>query len=106
MESLEEYKASEELRKKRYWKGLSKVDRHMVLMYFYRLKTNTDMAQMETYLETYRFRRLKITPDDVPDYLSRLSPRDLREEAYDMIGKPLPPDEARATFIDPPRDMV
>jgi hypothetical protein len=67
------------------WKAMTPFQKHMTLMYFYRLLT--DIEHIRDYVELYEFHRLKITPDDLPTFLARMSPRELRREAYDVIGK-------------------
>lgn len=69
----------------RYWKELKPSKKHFVLMYIYRL--HTDIEHITDYLETYEFMKLGITLDDLPEFIAGLTPRELRIEAYDVIGK-------------------
>lgn len=69
----------------RNWKALDSHWKHMVLMYFYRLKTDPD--NLNCYIETAKFLSLGVSPDAFPDYMARMTPKELKAEAYEVIGK-------------------
>lgn len=85
MKNLYDFLEEKERLKIRYWKELSPSKKHFALMYVYRLKT--DFENINDYVETYRFIKSGLSVDDLPEYISRLSPIELRKEAYEEIGK-------------------
>lgn len=70
------------------WRKFSSHQKHMILMYLYRVET--DLEHIEEYLETYRFREYKINVSDLPDRILKLSPEKIRAMAYAEIGAKLP----------------
>lgn len=81
----DELLAARRERPNKIWKRMTPFQKHMALMYLYRIKT--DLENIKDYVETYRFMEMKITPADLPDFVQRMSPLELRREAYDVIGK-------------------
>lgn len=81
--------SEEELRKNRFWKALSGYQKHMTLMYFYRLLTDAD--NILDYIETYRFQNIGIDPFDLPDFIFYLRPAQLKEMALEQPLTPIPP---------------
>ena len=67
------------------WKALTPYWKHMVLMYFYRLKTES--GNLNDFIETARFLSLGVSPDAFPDFVARMTPQELRREAYEVIGR-------------------
>jgi hypothetical protein len=47
----------------------------------------TDFENIMDYYEAMIFLRMQVDPNDLPTYLALMSPRDLRLEAYEVIGK-------------------
>jgi hypothetical protein len=75
----------ESVRRNKIWKALSARMRHMALMYIYRL--HTDLENITSYVETYHFINSGLTLDDLPEFVTRSRPHQLREEAYEVIGQ-------------------
>lgn len=83
--TLEEFKERQEMRRNRIWKAMSASQKHYALMYLYRLKT--DLEHIGEYIETKRFMELQLPIIDLPTFVHRMNPAELRKEAYDVIGK-------------------
>lgn len=92
MTEWEKYKKEREDKQAKNWKALTPSQKHMTLMYFYRLLT--DIAHIRDYVETHRFMSYGINPDDLPDFVAHMTPEQLRAEAYAVIGAKLPTMEA------------
>jgi hypothetical protein len=86
-EHEDEQKKREELRIQR-WKRFSPSEKHMTLMYMYRLET--DIEHINNYLETHRFLAMNVCFDDLPTYLCRLPTTELYREAYEVLGLEAP----------------
>lgn len=82
---LDELMKSEEVRRNKVWKSLSPSMKHYALMYVLRLKT--DSNNIKDYIETHRFIKSGLSVDDLPNYIPLLSPEELRQEAYEVIGQ-------------------
>lgn len=74
---------AEEVRKR--WHQMRAADKHYCLMYLYRLKT-VDHDEIPMYIETKKFHDLKISIDDLPDFTVRMSAKEIKKEAYAVIG--------------------
>lgn len=70
------------------WRRMSTHSQFMILMYLYRVET--DLKDIEMYLETYRFRELKIQISDLPERIRNMTPEMLYANAYAVIGKEIP----------------
>jgi len=70
------------------WNRFSATQKHMVLMYLYRVET--DLDHIESYIETYRFRELGINISDLPDLITKKKSNDKKSLAYAIIGKTVP----------------
>lgn len=84
IDAHEARKRAEEEKRIRLWKKLTPSQKHMTLMYMYRLET--DSERINDYLETRRFMEMGICFDDLPTYLCRLSTIELYREAYEVLG--------------------
>jgi len=89
----------EELRKNRVWKAMSGYQKHMTLMYFYRLLT--DRANILDYVETHRFQKMSICPFDLPDFIFYLKPEQLRDMAREQPLSIVSEDEPKKVFKKP-----
>lgn len=89
MKSFEQYNKECEERRIRIWKKMSPTQKHMALMYAYRLRT--DIEHIGDYLETFRFHQMGITFDDLPTFIATSSLEDLYRDAYEVIGVKIPP---------------
>jgi hypothetical protein len=74
--------------KKVKWEKRSSNDKHMILMYLYRLET--DLPYIELYIETYRCREMRFNKDELPTIIKNMDPEKLRAAAYAAIGAKLP----------------
>jgi hypothetical protein len=70
----------------RNWKKLTANQKHMVLMYFYRLRT--DFGNIMSYIETREFIKLGVNPDDLPLQFQGMDLSQLWVEAMEVIGSP------------------
>lgn len=70
------------------WKKLNSSQKHMALMYLYR--TRTDLEDIELYIATFRFRKLKLTLSDIPQKILEMSDDLIRKMAYAETGAKLP----------------
>ena len=70
------------------WRKMSTTSQHMILMYMYR--TETDIDNLEQYLETFRFRSMNIQISDLPERIRNMTPEMLYANAYAVIGKEMP----------------
>jgi hypothetical protein len=73
--------------KKLNWEKLTGYQQHMALMYLYRLAT--DPANLEAYIETVRYRELKLRREDIPLAILTAAPERLKQLAYGAIGESL-----------------
>ncbi len=72
----------------RFWNAMSPFQKHVCYMYSYRLRT--DIENINLYLETQSFMDMQITHDDLPNFVSRMTPEELYKEAYSVLGKKAP----------------
>lgn len=93
MNCLEQHKQDEEIQKNKFWKSLTGYQKHMTLMYFYRLLT--DAENILKYVETYRFQKMGICPTDLPDFVFYLKPKQLRELAFEQSLSIVPKEEKK-----------
>lgn len=70
------------------WRKMSTTNQHMTLMYIYR--TETDLNNIEQYLETFRFRQMNLQISDLPERIRNMTPEMLYANAYAVIGKEIP----------------
>lgn len=77
----------EELKKNRFWKSLTGYQKHMTLMYFYRLLTDPD--HIVDYIETYRFQKMGVDPFDLPNFVFFMKPSQLKEMALEQPYSPI-----------------
>lgn len=70
------------------WEKLSATQKHMILMYDYRIRT--DLENIEDYIETFRFREYGISLDEIPLVIRTKTPEEIRSIAYSVIGAQLP----------------
>lgn len=78
-----------ELYKYKIWEDYSTTKKHMILMYLYRVETEA-MIDLESFIETHRFRQYAIKRSELPDGILSLSAIELRKMAYAVIGKEAP----------------
>ena len=62
----------------RFWNYLNGHQKHMILMYVYRLKVEEDFTG---FIEVYRFQQWKLTLDHVPNFILKMNPDKLKKEA-------------------------
>lgn len=74
------------------WEKLDPFEQHMILMYFYRTDT-IPVNELEFYIETYWFRKFGIKREDLPQWFLTLSPKKLRQVAYDIINQKVPEED-------------
>jgi hypothetical protein len=70
------------------WRKMSTTNQHMLLMYLYRAET--DLENIEQYLETFRFRQMNMQISDLPERIRNMTPGMLYANAYAVIGKEMP----------------
>ena len=68
------------------WERLSTTQKHMILMYLYRVETEP-MEELENYIETLRFKQYGIKREDLPLAINSLRGFALKKAAYEIIGK-------------------
>jgi len=71
--------------KNTYWKSLTPHEKHIALMYVYRLKTENSHDIENYYLEPHEFRRLNIRQDFLPDFIFTMKPELLKKDAKYVI---------------------
>ena len=87
------FQKEDETRRNRIWKALTGYEKHMTLMYFYRILA--DREHICDYVETYRFQTSGICPADLPDFVFFLKPDQLREMAREQQLSPIPAKEEK-----------
>lgn len=70
------------------WEILSNTQKHMILMYFYRVETEP-MEELENYVEVHRFRQYGIKREDLPLAVTAIKGEALKRKAHEAIGKTL-----------------
>ena len=66
------------------WNKLTSTQKHMVLMYLYRL--DTDFENIDDYIETDYFIKMKLDHSDIPQNILNLNTDQKRKMAYAVIG--------------------
>lgn len=85
MSTVVDFLEKQEAKRIQTWKSFNGTFKHYSLMYVYRLKT--DSENILDYVETFKFLMSPYSIDDLPDFITRMSPSELRYEAYEVIGK-------------------
>lgn len=68
-----------------YWKSLTPYEKHIALMYVYRLKTENSKHLELYFVEPHEFRRLKIRQDFLPDFIFTMKEELLKKDAMYVI---------------------
>jgi len=84
------FQKEDETRRNRIWKALTGYEKHMTLMYFYRV--TTDLENITSYIETKRFQVMGLCPFDLPDFIFFMKPDQLVEMAKEQPFSPIPED--------------
>jgi len=74
--------------KSEYLKNLGDTERHVALMFHYRLRTEPS-HEMKFYIETRRYFEYGIKTEFLPDYIFTCNPIILKKDAYKALGKKL-----------------
>lgn len=67
------------------WEALGNTEKHMILMYLYRVETEPP-EELNKFIETYRFKSYGIKREDLPSWYLNLHPEKLKAVAYEVIG--------------------
>jgi len=71
--------------KKMKWNQLSSFQKHMILMYLYRVET--DCENIGLYLEASRFKSIGYPTDQIPESILNASALEKRSMAYAVISE-------------------